>query len=157
MGDRSPVAMGRNAASGSMAGNKFWEVEGNNKGMAMMKGMGWSKGEGLGQKGTGSTEYLRATKRPDNRGIGATTSSDNMWCAAIGDVYNNVLAKLNKKHGAAAQNKAKDDEDESSSDEEEVTVKKSSSEEEEEEEAPKKKKKSKKAESEEEEEEAPKK
>ena len=42
----------------------------------------------------------------------------------IGDVYNNVLAKLNKKHGAAAQKKEKDDEDSSSSDEEETTVKK---------------------------------
>jgi len=114
------ATMGRNGASGSMAGEKFWEIESNNKGMSMMKGMGWSKGEGLGNEGKGSTEYLRATKRPDNRGIGATTSQDNMWYASIGDVYNSVLSKLNKgKAGGAAAEAAED-----SSEEEAPTMKK---------------------------------
>eukprot|EP00658_Telonema_sp_P-2_P001634 TRINITY_DN10612_c0_g1_i1.p1 TRINITY_DN10612_c0_g1~~TRINITY_DN10612_c0_g1_i1.p1 ORF type:complete len:345 (+),score=121.67 TRINITY_DN10612_c0_g1_i1:135-1169(+) len=88
--------MGRKMVSGSMHGEKFWEQESGNKGMAMMKGMGWSKGDGLGADGQGTKDYIRSKKREDNRGIGATTSGDNMWYSAIGDVFNSVLQKLNK-------------------------------------------------------------
>ena len=90
-----------------------------------MKGMGWNKGEGLGNNAQGSTEYIRAQKKADNAGVHARRLSGDERCRhrchrdqrqyvvlgghlsllahywlifglKIGDVFNNVLQKLNK-------------------------------------------------------------
>ncbi len=59
-------------ASGSRAGDSFWQEEAGNFGMKMMKGMGWEQGKGLGKNEDGQKQYLRAKYKADAKGASTT-------------------------------------------------------------------------------------
>jgi len=75
-------------------GDEFWAEEKSNFGLKMMSKMGWEKGKGLGKKEAGITSFVRAKKKDDTLGIGATNDGrDAHWLATQG-LYNDLLKRL---------------------------------------------------------------
>jgi hypothetical protein len=54
--------------SGSRVGNTFWDEESSNKGVKLMKMMGWDQGKGLGKDEQGSTNYVRTKVKNNTEG-----------------------------------------------------------------------------------------
>ena len=75
-------------------GESFWQEESNNVGVRLLKGMGWSEGQGLGKDGTGRIVAVKQTMKKDNRGIGAKADTRDEAFRASQDLFNDVLARL---------------------------------------------------------------
>lgn len=78
--------------------NGEWKKD--NKGSALLKKMGWSEGTGLGKRRQGSAVALRAVKRADSLGIGASTDMQGTsgW-EATNNSFVSVLEGLKQHHG----------------------------------------------------------
>ena len=88
-------------------GEAFWQEEKDNVGLRLLKGMGWSSGQGLGKNGQGSVEHVKQRRRKDNAGIGATANTRDEAFKASQELFNDVLARLSGggDAGAADANK----------------------------------------------------
>ena len=53
-------------------GDSWWAEEKDNVGMKLLKGMGWTDGQGLGKAGQGKTTLVKQFRKKDNAGIGGT-------------------------------------------------------------------------------------
>ena len=76
-------------------GESFWKEEADNVGMKMLKGMGWSAGEGLGKEGQGKTALVKQFRKKDNAGIGGQGGTRDQAFLASQDLFNDVLSRLN--------------------------------------------------------------
>ena len=78
--------------------NAEWKKD--NKGSALLKKMGWSEGTGLGKRRQGSAVALRAVKRADSLGIGASTDMQGTsgW-ECTNNAFASVLDSLKQHHG----------------------------------------------------------
>ena len=81
-------------------GELFWTEEKDNVGLRLLRGMGWSQGQGLGKDGQGNVEMVKQKKRKDNAGIGANGATRDEAFRASQDLFNDVLARLSGGAGA---------------------------------------------------------
>lgn len=85
---------------GERHGTRFWndERESGNAGLKILEKMGWKVGECLGTNSSGSTEYVKAHKKADNKGIGSKSDSrDEVWLASQ-DMFGDILNRLNAEN-----------------------------------------------------------
>ena len=75
-------------------GEAFWTEEKDNVGLKLLKGMGWSQGQGLGKDGQGRVDIVKQRKRKDNAGIGASAATRDEAFRASQDLFNDVLSRL---------------------------------------------------------------
>eukprot|EP01083_Nonionella_stella_P268236 906679_1 len=80
--------------------------------------MGWSKGTGLGKERDGRTQFVRARKKNNNLGIGASGTAVDDTMQAATSIFNNILQRLGKHHDATG--KVKDDVDSESDSDDEI-------------------------------------
>lgn len=76
-------------------GDSFWKEEEGNVGMKLLKGMGWSDGQGLGKQGQGKITLVKQFRKKDNAGIGGASGTRDEAFRASQDLFNDVLARLN--------------------------------------------------------------
>ena len=85
---------------GSRSGDQFWQEEQNNSGFKLMNKMGWSQGEGIGKSNNGRKEFVRASKKFDQGGIGHNKrKKDEEAFRATQGLFGDLLSRLNKQHG----------------------------------------------------------
>ena len=75
-------------------GESFWQEEKDNVGVRLLKGMGWSEGQGLGKDGNGRTVAVKQTRKKDNAGIGSKKDTRDEAFRASQDLFNDVLSRL---------------------------------------------------------------
>ena len=82
--------------------NSAWAENKAGFGHKMLAKMGWKEGRGLGKNQQGTTNNLRAIRREDSLGIGASTDTHGAegWSATSAN-FHGVLAKLTAEHGAS--------------------------------------------------------
>jgi Pin2-interacting protein X1 len=88
--------------------NGEWKKD--NKGSTLLKKMGWSEGEGLGKNRQGTAVALRAVKRADSLGIGASTTDMqgvSGWESTT-DGFASVLKGLKQHHGSNSSSSSSD-------------------------------------------------
>ena len=76
-------------------GESFWKEEADNVGMRLLKGMGWSAGQGLGKEGQGKTALVKQFRKTDNAGVGGQGGTRDQAFLASQDLFNDVLSRLN--------------------------------------------------------------
>lgn len=83
--------------------NSAWAENKAGFGHKMLAKMGWKEGRGLGKNQQGTTNNLRAIRREDSLGIGASTDTHGAegWSATSAN-FHGVLAKLKAEHGASS-------------------------------------------------------
>jgi Pin2-interacting protein X1 len=80
--------------------NAAWASDKSGFGHKMLAKMGWSEGKGLGKNKQGQTHNLRAIRREDSLGIGASTDTHGSeGFSQTSANFHGVLAKLNAEHG----------------------------------------------------------
>ena len=72
-----------------------------------MKKMGWKEGTGLGKDGQGVTDNLRAVRRAEELGIGATVDHAGEGWGRTGGDFQDALKKLNEKGGEGKEARRK--------------------------------------------------
>ena len=75
-------------------GDSWWAEEKDNVGMKLLRGMGWSDGQGLGKGGGAATAAIKAIRKQDNRGVGAVAATRDEAFRASQDLFNDVLSRL---------------------------------------------------------------
>ncbi|XP_075900846.1 PIN2/TERF1-interacting telomerase inhibitor 1 [Nelusetta ayraudi] len=78
--------------------NSAWSKDDSKFGQKMLERMGWSKGEGLGRSGQGSTDHIKVRVKNDSYGLGANAADEDKWISHQDD-FNELLAELNNQHG----------------------------------------------------------
>eukprot|EP01121_Diplochlamys_sp_Union-15-3_P019408 TRINITY_DN7305_c0_g1_i1.p1 TRINITY_DN7305_c0_g1~~TRINITY_DN7305_c0_g1_i1.p1 ORF type:complete len:183 (+),score=39.98 TRINITY_DN7305_c0_g1_i1:40-549(+) len=73
--------------------NLFWAEDKKRFGYQQLLKMGWSKGEGLGSKGSGKPEPIKVKKRAERIGIGAE-NMEEAWITKTKD-FDDVLSRMN--------------------------------------------------------------
>ena len=94
--------------------NAAWASDKSGFGHKMLAKMGWSEGKGLGKNKQGQTHNLRAIRREESLGIGASTDTHGSeGFSQTSSNFHGVLAKLNAEHGSgsSSDNGASSDED----------------------------------------------
>jgi Pin2-interacting protein X1 len=92
--------------------NGEWKKD--NKGSTLLKKMGWSEGEGLGKNRQGTAVALRAVKRADSLGIGASTADTQQGVSgweSTTDGFASVLKGLKQHHGNGSSSSSDGDGD----------------------------------------------
>ena len=80
--------------------NSAWADDKFNFGRKMLMKLGWKEGKGLGKSQQGQTNSLRAIRREESLGIGASTDSHGSeGFSQTSANFHRVLAKLNEEHG----------------------------------------------------------
>jgi len=80
--------------------NAAWASDKSGFGHKMLAKMGWSEGKGLGKNKQGQTHNLRAIRREESLGIGASTDTHGSeGFSQTSSNFHGVLAKLNAEHG----------------------------------------------------------
>ena len=75
-------------------GSSFWEEEKNNIGVKLLKGMGWTTGQGLGKDGRGRTDAVKQLRKKENAGIGSKAGTRDEAFKASQELFNDVLSRL---------------------------------------------------------------
>jgi len=83
-------------------GDSWWAEEKDNVGMKLLRGMGWSDGQGLGKGGGAATAAIKAIRKQDNRGVGAVAATRDEAFRASQDLFNDVLSRLSGGGGGDA-------------------------------------------------------
>ena len=83
-------------------GDSWWAEEKDNVGMKLLRGMGWSDGQGLGKGGGAATAAIKAIRKQDNRGVGAVAATRDEAFRASQDLFNDVLSRLSGGGGGEA-------------------------------------------------------
>ncbi len=92
--------------------NAAWASDKSGFGHKMLAKMGWSEGKGLGKNKQGQTHNLRAIRREESLGIGASTDTHGSeGFSQTSANFHGVLAKLNAEHGSGSSSGASSDED----------------------------------------------
>ena len=92
--------------------NAAWASDKSGFGHKMLAKMGWSEGKGLGKNKQGQTHNLRAIRREESLGIGASTDTHGSeGFSQTSANFRGVLAKLNAEHGSGSSSGASSDED----------------------------------------------
>jgi Pin2-interacting protein X1 len=86
--------------------NEAWAKDKSSFGQRMLAKMGWEEGKGLGKNKQGTVNNLRAVRRAENLGIGASTDlHGEEGFNVTRQNYHGVLEKLKQEHGGAAVDK----------------------------------------------------
>jgi len=92
--------------------NAAWASDKSGFGHKMMAKMGWSEGKGLGKNKQGQTHNLRAIRREESLGIGASTDTHGSeGFSQTSANFHGVLAKLKAEHGSGSSSGTSSDED----------------------------------------------
>jgi hypothetical protein len=67
-----------------------------------MNRMGWQRGDGLGRQRQGAKQYTRAHFKGDSKGVGSKKVDEAEASAALTDMCNDVLKRLNAAASGAA-------------------------------------------------------
>lgn len=90
--------------------NAAWASDKSGFGHKMLAKMGWSEGKGLGKNKQGQTHNLRAIRREDSLGIGASTDTHGSeGFSQTSSNFHGVLAKLNAEHGSGSGSNSSSD------------------------------------------------
>ena len=88
--------------------NSSWANDTSSFGQKMLMKMGWKQGNGLGKNQQGTSDNLRAVRRAENLGIGATTDTHgNEGFSETSRNFHGVLATLKAEHGDKNSKKEK--------------------------------------------------
>mmetsp|Transcript_12737 Transcript_12737/g.26979 ORF Transcript_12737/g.26979 Transcript_12737/m.26979 type:complete len:287 (+) Transcript_12737:134-994(+) len=83
--------------------NSAWADDKSNFGRKMLMKLGWKDGKGLGKSQQGQTNSLRAIRREESLGIGASTDTHGSeGFSQTSANFHGVLAKLNQEHGGSS-------------------------------------------------------
>jgi Pin2-interacting protein X1 len=94
--------------SGGEVRNSEWANDTSTFGQKMLLKMGWAKGKGLGKNQQGTQTNLRALKREDGLGIGASTDTlGEEGFSTTSRNFHGVLANLQDMHGEGDEKKKK--------------------------------------------------
>ena len=89
--------------------NAAWASDKSGFGHKMLAKMGWSEGKGLGKNKQGQTHNLRAIRREESLGIGASTDTHGSeGFSQTSSNFHGVLAKLNAEHGSGSGSSSSD-------------------------------------------------
>jgi len=86
--------------------NTRWSNDKTKFGYQMLSKMGWSEGQGLGAKLSGSTSHVKVSKKKSASGLGSTQANDDNWIAHQDD-FNILLGALNQKNNASTGSESK--------------------------------------------------
>ena len=88
--------------------NSDWANDTSSFGQKMLLKMGWKQGKGLGKNQQGTNTNLRAVRREENLGIGATTDTlGEEGFTETSRNFHGVLATLKQEHGGSSSEKDK--------------------------------------------------
>lgn len=88
--------------------NSDWAKDTSAFGQKMLLKMGWKQGNGLGKNQQGTSENLRAIRRAENLGIGATTDTlGEEGFSVTSKNFHGVLAVLKEEHGDSSKSSSK--------------------------------------------------
>ena len=94
--------------AGEESRNSEWANDTSSFGQKMLVKMGWAKGKGLGKNQQGTQSNLRALRREDGLGIGASTDTlGEEGFSTTSRNFHGVLANLQQVHGESDERKKK--------------------------------------------------
>lgn len=87
--------------SGPEQRNSEWANDTSSFGQKMLLKMGWSQGKGLGKNQQGTSTNLRAIRREEGLGLGASTDkTGDLGFSVTSRNFHGVLASLKEHHGS---------------------------------------------------------
>jgi Pin2-interacting protein X1 len=93
--------------SGPEQRNSDWANDTSSFGQKMLLKMGWTQGKGLGKSQQGTSTNLRAIRREEGLGLGASTDkTGDLGFSVTSRNFHGVLASLKEHHGSAVDSQS---------------------------------------------------
>lgn len=93
--------------SGTEQRNSEWANDTSSFGQKMLLKMGWTQGKGLGKNQQGTSTNLRAIRREDGLGLGASTDkTGDLGFSVTSRNFHGVLASLKEHHGSTVDSQS---------------------------------------------------